>query len=46
MDDKNEDAEETEAEGSDSGGTINDPLTRGDVEAPRTEFKGRKPEDE
>lgn len=35
MDDKNEKAEDTEAEGSDSGGTISDPLTR-DVEAPRT----------
>ncbi|MGH9264274.1 MAG: hypothetical protein ACRD1D_06230 [Acidimicrobiales bacterium] len=44
MDDKEKQAEDTESEGSDSGGTINDPLTR-DVEAPRKEFQGRKPKD-
>jgi hypothetical protein len=36
--------EETTKGGSD-GETINDPLTRDDVEAPRAEFGGRTPEE-
>jgi hypothetical protein len=46
MDDKTDrdedDAEAGSRERSDT--TINDPLTRGDVEAPRAEFRGRTPE--
>ena len=43
-DDKNVNQEDTDSEASDKGQTINDPLTRGDVEAPRAEFEGRTPE--
>lgn len=51
MDDKPESREESAEDGAAGGGdeggdgkTLNDPLTQGDVEAPRAEFRGRKPE--
>lgn len=44
MDDTPESRDETKGDGGAGGeGDINDPLTR-DVEAPRAEFEGRKPE--
>ena len=45
MDRDPQDKEETDGADSQSDGkTINDPLTRGDVEAPRAEFEGRAAE--
>ena len=39
--------QDQETEGQEGGGEeINDPLTRRDVEAPRAEFEGTKPEKE
>ena len=36
--------QDQETEGQEGGGkTINDPLTRSDVEAPRAKFEGKKP---
>jgi len=47
-DDKNVNQEDTDSQPAQpdqkDGKTINDPLTRSDVEAPRAEFEGRTPE--
>ena len=43
MSEKAEDSDEPEDEGEKK--TINDPLTRRDVEAPRAEFKARHPKE-
>ncbi len=42
MDDKDDQAQDTESEGSDSGGTINDALAR-DVEAPGPSSRAASP---